>query len=219
MVEDEKKRRAPAMTLEERRAAIVASTLPLLVEHGSAVSTSQIAAAAGIAEGTVFRAFKDKRELLVECMFAGLDATDEVTRIERIDPTLPMPDRLTEGVRTLVDYLGRIVQLGQAMQAAGINRDDVHERVHGRPRPDDDDKDDEAPGPPREMVRVSRAVAELFDPDQLRLDQEHAARLLLGLVLTNRRMEAGFGNQVIEPTELVDLFLHGVIRTNEGNQT
>ncbi|MCT2586878.1 TetR/AcrR family transcriptional regulator [Actinophytocola gossypii] len=215
MVEDEKKRRAPAMTLEERRAAIVASTLPLLVEHGGAVSTSQIAAAAGIAEGTVFRAFKDKRELLVECMFAGLDATDEVGRIERIDPTLPMSDRLTEGVRTLVDYLGRIVQLGQAMQAAGIDRDAVHQRVHGRAG--SEESDDKNPGPPREMVRVSRAVAALFDPDQLRLDQEHAARLLLGLVLTNRRMETGFGSQVIEPTELVDLFLHGVIRTNEGN--
>jgi hypothetical protein len=50
---------------EQRRAAIVASTLPLLIENGSDVSTSQIAAAAGIAEGTVFRAFKDKQELLI----------------------------------------------------------------------------------------------------------------------------------------------------------
>ena len=74
MVEDEKRRRAPAMSQEERRAAIVRSTLPLLIEHGGTVSTSQIAAAAGIAEGTVFRAFKDKQDLLIACMRAGMNS-------------------------------------------------------------------------------------------------------------------------------------------------
>ena len=48
------------MSVEDRRAAIVEAALPLLIEHGANVTTSQIAAAAGIAEGTVFRAFGDK---------------------------------------------------------------------------------------------------------------------------------------------------------------
>jgi AcrR family transcriptional regulator len=213
MVEDEKRRRAPAMTLEQRREAIVTSTLPLLIEHGSAVSTSQIAAAAGIAEGTVFRAFKDKQELLVACMRAGLNSAEEVARIEAIDPVLPMTERLTEGVHALVGYLSRIWQVGQALQAAGISREAMHERMHGG------DKKADEPGPPKEMVRVARAVAGLFDPEALRLDPQHAARLLLGLVLTNR-METGFGSQVTEPAELVDLFLHGAIRTtNKGDRS
>jgi AcrR family transcriptional regulator len=213
MVEDEKRRRAPAMTLEQRREAIVASTLPLLIEHGNTVSTSQIAAAAGIAEGTVFRAFKDKQELLIACMRAGLDSAEEVARIEGIDPDLPMADRLTEGVHALVGYLTRIWQVGQALQAAGISREDMHKGMHG-----DDKAHAEKPGPPAEFMRVAGAVAGLFDPAQLRLDPQHAARLLLGLVLSNR-METGFGGQVTEPAELVDLFLHGAIRTNEGNQS
>jgi AcrR family transcriptional regulator len=213
MAEDEKRRRAPAMTLEQRREAIVASTLPLLLEHGSAVSTSQIATAAGIAEGTVFRAFRDKQELLVACMQAGLDSTEEVARVEAIDPDLPMAERLTQGVDALVDYLTRIWQVGQALQGAGISREAMHKRVHG------DDEDTDKPGPPKELVRVAQAVAGLFDPEALRLDPQHAVRLLLGLVLTNR-METNFEAQVTEPAELVDLFLHGAIRkTDEGNQT
>ena len=209
MVEDEKRRRAPAMTLEQRREAIVASTLPLLIEHGGAVSTSQIAAAAGIAEGTVFRAFKDKQELLVACMQAGLNSDEEVSRIESIDRALPLADRLTEAVRAISGYLNRIWQAGQALQAAGISREDMHQRMHG----DEGRAKSPEDGPPREMLRVNAAMSGLFDTDDLRLDPEHASRLLLGLVLTNR-MGTNFGTPVSEPAQLVDLFLHGAIRTD-----
>ena len=43
---------------------IVEATLPLLLEHGEMVTTRQIAEAAGIAEGTIFRVFADKDELI-----------------------------------------------------------------------------------------------------------------------------------------------------------
>jgi AcrR family transcriptional regulator len=56
----------------------------LLIEHDGTVSTSEIAAAAGIAEGTVFRAFKDKQDLLIACMRAGLNPDEEIARIEGI---------------------------------------------------------------------------------------------------------------------------------------
>ena len=56
------------MPPEERREAIVQATLPLLREHGANVTTRQIAQAASIAEGTVFRVFSDKEELLRNCV-------------------------------------------------------------------------------------------------------------------------------------------------------
>src|ERR1700750_2170473 len=57
--------RAAPMAPAERRRAIVDVVVPLLLEHGSDVTTRQIAEAAGIAEGTIFRVFPDKAALLM----------------------------------------------------------------------------------------------------------------------------------------------------------
>ena len=53
-------KRASAMPAEERRTAIIEAVRPLLAEYGESVTSKQIAAAAGIAEGTIFRVFADK---------------------------------------------------------------------------------------------------------------------------------------------------------------
>lgn len=216
MVEDEKRRRAPAMSQEERRAAIVRSTLPLLIEHGGTVSTSQIAAAAGIAEGTVFRAFKDKQDLLIACMRAGMNSDEEVAVIERIGTDGPLNERLTLGVEAISGYLDRVWAIGQAMRVGGVSPEAMRERMHG----DSDDDRDREPGPPPEMLRVSHAIGGLFDEatDNLRVGAERATRMLLGLVFSNRMQGQGFGTAADDPAQIVDLFLHGVIRTDKGNQ-
>ena len=56
--------RAPALAPEDRRQALVDATLPLLFQHGSGVTTRLIAEAAGVAEGTIFRVFSTKDELI-----------------------------------------------------------------------------------------------------------------------------------------------------------
>lgn len=210
MVEDEKRRRAPAMSQEERRAAIIRSTVPLLIEHGGNVSTSQIAAAAGIAEGTVFRAFKDKHDLLLACMKAGMNSDEEIARINAIGRDGPLPARLTEGVRAVSGYLDRIWAIGQAVRAGGVGPEDMRERMHGK-----DGKPAE-PGPPPQLLVVSQALVGLFDEDadNLRVDAERAVRMLLSLVFSNRMQGEGFG-EPIEPAEIVDLLLHGVVRREE----
>src|SRR3954453_14923350 len=58
-------RRAKPLAPEDRREAIVDAVLPLVVAEGGQVTTRQIADAAGIAEGTIFRAFPDKRALFL----------------------------------------------------------------------------------------------------------------------------------------------------------
>ncbi|MFL6123819.1 TetR/AcrR family transcriptional regulator [Actinophytocola sp.] len=211
MVEDEKRRRAPAMSQEERRAAIVRSTLPLLLEHGGNVSTSQIAAAAGIAEGTVFRAFKDKQELLLACVHAGMNSEAEVARIAAIGHDGPLHARLTEGVRAVSGYLDRVWSIGQAARSGGLGPEAMQRRMHG-------DGEPREPGPPPEFVRVSQAMGHLFDEvtDNLRVDKERATRMLLSLVFSNRMRASGFGEPIDDPAEIVDLFLHGVMDKPHG---
>src|SRR6476620_8394756 len=65
--------RATALPPDERRSMIVAATLPLLLEHGDRVTSRQIAEAAGIAEGTIFRVFADKDEIIVAVLETALD--------------------------------------------------------------------------------------------------------------------------------------------------
>lgn len=60
--------RAHPLPPDERRRAIVAAAVPLLLEHGPAVTTRQIAEAAGIAEGTLFRAFPSKADLVSQAI-------------------------------------------------------------------------------------------------------------------------------------------------------
>ncbi|HYD08975.1 MAG TPA: helix-turn-helix domain-containing protein, partial [Acidimicrobiales bacterium] len=79
--------RAPALPAEERRRAILDATLPLLIERGSAVSTKQIAEAAGIAEGTIFRVFPDKDSLVRAAVELAFDPEPTEQALAAIDAT------------------------------------------------------------------------------------------------------------------------------------
>jgi AcrR family transcriptional regulator len=198
--------RAPAMSVDERRAAIVAVAVPLLAERGGNVTTGEIATAAGIAEGTLFRAFRDKHALFTACLRAVLESGDEVRRIEEIDRALPLAERLTAGARAVSDYQDRLWSMVVALRAAGID-----------PR-DEDPSGREHDGPPRAMIRISAAVAALFDAETLRVSPELAARLLLGFVFSNRLQAEGLGDTGAGVDELVDLFLNGILRTPDGGK-
>lgn len=201
------------MNVEDRREAIVEATVPLLLRHGASVTTSQIAAAAGIAEGTVFRAFGDKNALLIACLRATLKSDTEVRRISEIDRSLPLADRLAAAVALVTDYHGRVWSIMQALRSAGIRPDPTDIDDQGEP------KAGEGARPPKAFVAVATAIAALFEPeaDDLRVEPELAARLLLGLTLTNRMQGGGLDAAAISDVpELVDLFLHGTLRTPRG---
>lgn len=104
--------RAAALPIEERRSAIVAATLPLFLDQGAAVTTREIAHAAGIAEGTIFRVFDDKTALLDAVMEAALDPTPTNDAIAAVDDTLPFEARLVAAVEILrqrVLYVFRVL--------------------------------------------------------------------------------------------------------------
>jgi AcrR family transcriptional regulator len=83
------------MAPEDRRAALIAATVPLLQEHGLDVSTRQIARAAGVAEGTIFGVFPDKNTLIVTALVHALDPQPTLNALAAIDPRADLRHRLT----------------------------------------------------------------------------------------------------------------------------
>src|SRR5258708_12837417 len=94
-------RRATALPPGERRSMIVRATLPRLLENGEMVTTRQIADAAGIAEGTIFRVFADKDELIAAVVEMALDAGPLERALATIHLSPPSHDSLRRPVQIL----------------------------------------------------------------------------------------------------------------------
>ena len=109
--------------MEERRRDIIAVTVPLIETEGFSVSTKKIADAAGIAEGTVFRVFPTKEDLLRAAMASYMDLSDLIDKIDAIDSDLPLEDKISEIIDIVQESATRVrtfmlVMRGRRIQAA-----------------------------------------------------------------------------------------------------
>src|SRR6478736_24792 len=86
--------RAAPLPPDERRRAILRAVAPVILERGISATTRELAEAAGVAEGTLFRVFDDKATLMRAAVHAALDPAAAVPAIEAIDLALPLRDRL-----------------------------------------------------------------------------------------------------------------------------
>lgn len=192
------------MSIEERRAMIVHAVLPLLMEHGTAVTTSQIARAAGIGEGTIFRAFKDKDELFTACTAEALRPDHVLDVIAEIPGDQPFEERLVEAAEALGAHLERMAALMGALQRHGhANLGDATRRGL--------DRGTWKGGRRESMAAMRSAITELFEPekDRLRLPPEQLAALFMTMLFGGNRMVPD--EHTPTTRQVVDLFLHGAV--------
>jgi AcrR family transcriptional regulator len=187
-----KPKRASALPPDERRSMIVAATLPLLLEHGDRVTSRQIAEAAGIAEGTIFRAFADKDEVIVAVIEAALDPEPLEVALDHLPKNVPFESQLVAAIEIMQR---RVIDIWQIVSSVGTR---YHEMTR-RPMVDSG-----------ALVRIFAA-----NRDRINVEPVTAARLLRALTLSmTHPMMAG---EPQRPEEIVQLFLHGVGRVDEGS--
>jgi AcrR family transcriptional regulator len=192
----EAKRRAPGMSAPERRAMIVESAVPLVVEYGAAVTTLQIAKAAGIGEATVFRAFADKDELLAAVVAEVLDPEHVAREIAAIPMNQSLRERLIQAANALRAHFERMGAVLGALSSSGQLRRPAKHAGPGRRGP--------------HFFASRNAMTQLFEPERklLRLSPEQCAELFTNLLIMRTRT----AEHLTTTGDVVELFLHGAIR-------
>jgi AcrR family transcriptional regulator len=118
-IAEQTRTRAKPLSVDDRRAMIIDAVIPLIIEHGRAVSTKQIAEAAGIAEGTIFRVFDDKDALFEAAVEKFLDPTPSHNALRAIDPELPLEAKVNDILFQLRTRLRGVFGIMHAIGMAG----------------------------------------------------------------------------------------------------
>lgn len=189
-------KRAPALAPEERRQALKEATLPLLMEHGLQISTRQIAQAAGVAEGTIFRVFPTKQDLINEVILDAVAPDAALAEIAALPTGLP----LHAHVQNLMDVLVRRMTVNNRFIPL------IHSPAL---RPGTATCAGKALRDGRYLVAA--AVAESLTPytDDLRVSPHRAAAILVANVFTTITLLAG---DVTSPHtgDMASLLLYGI---------
>jgi AcrR family transcriptional regulator len=178
------RKRASSLPPEARRAMIVDATLRLLLEQGEMATSHDIAEAAGIAEGTIFRVFASKDELLQAVVDRLFDPEPIDAAIAAVDPDQPLEKALTQVVGLLQR---RVTDIWRLMSVVGG-------RFHDHKRP------------PVESPALIRLFA--AHQDELDVKPGQAAHLLRActLAMTHPMITA----EPAQPAEITKRFLYGV---------
>lgn len=189
------------MTPDERRQAIIDATLPLLLANGPELSTREIAQAAGVAEGTIFRAFETKSDIIHATIHAAMEPTTALDALAALPSDQSLEQRVIGILAVLSEEIGRTRALFTHLAGVGFGPRQPHPPSAGKPHP----------GPHEGRLRMFAGTGEALEPyaDQLSVEVSTASRLLNALAFASSFGAADDSDRT-SPTTMAKVVLHGI---------
>jgi AcrR family transcriptional regulator len=173
---------------------IIDAVIPLLLDYGADVTSRQIAEAAGVAEGTVFRAFGDKESLIRAAVERYLESSPIRQPLTDINPGLALEDKIRAAVVILQARFRGVFRMVSILGE------------HPHPRSAHDRKN------------MAALFSSLFEPDldQLNIPPERVAKLLRWICFASSLPPFNDG-EYYTPDELTDMVLYGIVGRPASN--
>jgi AcrR family transcriptional regulator len=203
--------RASALPPDDRRKAIVQVLVPLLAERGGEVSTREIARAAGIAEGTIFRVFADKRTLMLAAAQEAINPADgQAAFDEAMAGASGLRAKVVVAAQRVLDRQRMTMSVMMAVRAH-LMWDEESGKA---------DPVKKHFGPPQFVLdaqaELHRRLTSIFEAhrDDLAVEPEVAAVALRSLIFGASRPELGMA-PALSAEQIADLLLSGVMTRGE----
>ena len=201
------------MQPDDRRKAIVTVLVPLILERGGEVSTREIAQAAGIAEGTIFRVFPDKKSLMLAAAEEAINPADgQADFDEALVSVVGLRPQIVIAAGRVLDRMKLTMSVMMAVRPHLMAMHEEQERAQTGKAP--------TFGPPEFVMKAQedlhRRLVGLFEPhaDELAVDPEVAAIALRSLIFGASRPELGM-KTALTTEQIADLLLDGVRRRED----
>jgi AcrR family transcriptional regulator len=199
------------MSPDDRRQAIVRALVPLLVERGGDVSTREIAQAAQIAEGTIFRVFPDKRSLMLAAAEEAINPADGQAAFDDAMAGLSgLRDKVVVAAQRVLDRMRMTMSVMIAVRAH-LMWDEESQKA---------DPVKKHFGPPQFVLdaqaELHGRLTSIFEEHrgELAVEPEVAAIALRSLIFGASRPELGL-NPALTADQIADLLLSGVATRGE----
>jgi AcrR family transcriptional regulator len=195
--------RAEPLAPEDRKRAIVEAVIPLLLTQGPNTTTAQMADAAGIAEGTIFRVFPDKPALVHEAIRSCLDPAPTLEQIAGIESALPLEIKLRKAAAIIIQRSEKVHALAAVLRSLPSPGQSHHQDTH------------------KAVVEANSlifwALTRVFrdDADRLAVEPARAAAAFRGLLFAVC-FPFSDPDELITADEAIEILLDGVVKRARG---